>query len=75
MRKRGAPGLDGISTEMLKLGGAESVCWLNTIVDEIWRTEMVPSDWTKQLLIIIHKKGSHTTCDNYRGIALLSIPS
>ena len=36
---------------------------------------MVPSDWTKQLLIPIHKKGCRTTCDNYRGIALLSIPS
>ena len=36
---------------------------------------MVPSDWTKQLLIPIHKKGSHTTSDNYHGIAFLSIPS
>ena len=36
---------------------------------------MVPSDWKKQLLIPIHKKGSRTTSDNYRGIALLSIPS
>ena len=36
---------------------------------------MVPSDCMKQLLIPIHKKGSSTTCDNYRGIARLSIPS
>ena len=75
MRKGRAPGLDGISTEMLKLGGAESVSWLKTLADGIWRTEMVPSDWTKQLLIPIHKKGSRTICDNYRGIALLGIPS
>ena len=75
MQKGRAPGLDGISTEMLKLGGAESVRWLKIIADGIWRTEMVPSDWTKQLPIPIHKKGSHTICDNYRGIALLSIPS
>ena len=75
MRKGRAPGLDRILTEMLKLGGAESVCWLKIIADGIWRTEMVPSDWMKQMLIPIHKKGCRTTCDNYCGIALLSIPS
>ena len=75
MWKGRASGLDGIATEMLKLGGVESVHWLKTIADGIWRTEMVPSDWTKHLLIPIHKKGSCTTCENYRSIALLSIPS
>ena len=75
IRKERASGLDGISTEMLKYGGAESVCWLKTIAHEIRRTEMVPSDSTKELIIPIHKKINHTTCDNCRGIALLSIPS
>ena len=70
-----ASGLDGILTEMLKLGGLESVHWLKTIRDVIWRTEMVPNDWTKHLLIPIHKKASHTTFDKYHGIAFLSIPS
>ena len=70
-----APGSDGISTKMLKLGGAESVHWLKTIADGIWRREMVPSDWTKQLLILIHEKGSRSTCDKYCGITLLSISS
>ena len=44
MQKGIVPGLDGISTEILKLGGADSVCWLKTIADGIWRTEMLPSD-------------------------------
>ena len=35
----------------------------------------MPNDWTKQLLIPIHEKGSCTTCDNYRGVVLLNIPS
>ena len=75
MRKGRAPVLGGISTEMLKLGGAESVHLLKNIADGIWRTEMVSSDWTMQLLIPIHKKVSCTTCDSYRDIAILSIPS
>ena len=36
--------------------------------------ETVPSDWQKKILVI-HKKGSQSDCDNYHGIALLSVPS
>ena len=31
-------------------------------------------DWQKALIVPIHKKGSRTKCENYRGISLLSIP-
>ena len=34
-----------------------------------------PSDWTKQLILQIYKKGSQSECDNFRGIALLIVPS
>ena len=47
MQKGRAPSLDGVLTEMLKLGGAEFGCRLKTIVEGIWRREMLPSDWTK----------------------------
>ena len=40
----------------------------------IWEEEKVPKDWLKQLLVPLHKKGSLKDCDNYRGIALLSVP-
>ena len=74
LRSKKAPGLDGITLEMLTLGGDETVRWLKTIFDTIWETESVPEDWQSQLLVPLHKKGSRTICDNYRGIALLSIP-
>ena len=74
LRSGRAPGSDGISLEMLNLGGEESIRWLKSIFDSIWETELVPEDWQSQLLIPLHKKGSRTICDNYRGIALLSIP-
>ena len=70
-----APGMDGITAEMIKLGGAESVRWFKSLFDAIWHEEEVPEDWKSQLLIPLHKKGSRTICDNYRGIALLSTPS
>ena len=59
---------------MLSLVVGETICWLKSIFDSIWETESVPRDWQSQLLVPLHKKGSLTICDNYCGIALLSIP-
>ena len=67
--------MDRIHAEMIKLGGAESVRWFKSLFDAIWHEKEVPEDWKSQLLIPLHKKGSRTICDNYRGIALLSTPS
>ena len=50
------------------------VC-LSSIFTTIWMEETFPSDWQKQLLVSIHKKGSQSDCDNYRRISLLSVPS
>ena len=70
-----APGQDGITAEMIKLGGVECVRWFKTLFDAIWHEDVVPGDWKNQLLVPLHKKGSRTICDNYRGIALLSTPT
>ena len=75
MRSYAGPGLDGISCEVLKLGGEASVQWLSSIFATIWAEESVPSDWITQLVVPIHKKGSQSDCDNFRGISLLSVPS
>jgi len=75
MMKTGrAPGADGIPAELLKLGGDTVVQWLSSLASVVWEQEKVPEDWTKQLTIPLHKKGSYQDCDNYRGIALLSVP-
>ena len=65
-----APGMDGITAEMIKLGGAESVRWFKSLFDAIWHKEEISCK--NQLLIPLHKKGSCTICDNYCDIALLS---
>ena len=51
MKNGKASGLDGISSEVLKLGGEASVRWLSSIFTTIWMEETVPSDWQKQLLV------------------------
>ena len=74
LRSGKAPGPDGVSLEMLSLGGEGTSHWLKFIFDTIWATESVPEDWQSQILVPLHKKGGRTSCDNYRGIALLSVP-
>ena len=69
-----APGVDMVTAELLKLGGETVVRWLAQLAASIWRSESVPDDWVKQLTIPLHKKGAHDHCDNFRGIALLSVP-
>ena len=68
------PGADGISAELLKLGGDTIVQWLLHLATAVWEKERVPEDWVKQLTIPLHKKGCVQDCDNYKGIALLSVP-
>ena len=71
-----APGVDKITAELLKFGEETLVQWLTQlhVAVSIWQSESVPEDWVKQLTIPLHKKGAHDHCDNFRGIALLSIP-
>ena len=69
-----APGICGISAVMLKAGGSAVAKWLHRIVNLMWTTGEVPVDWTKAVIVPIHKKGNKMICSNYRGISLLSIP-
>ena len=74
LKNRKAPGVCGVTGEMLKAGGGVVVEWLHKIMDLAWRSGSVPMDWRRALIVPIHKKGSRTQCENYRGISLLSIP-
>ena len=68
-------GIDQISSNMLKIGDEVSVNWLKVIADQIWESEVIPKDWKCQIVIPIHKNGSKSLCQNYRGIFLLCVAS
>ena len=74
LKNNKAPGADEITAELLKLGGGVMVQWLTQLSQLVWLREEVPVDWRTQLTIPLHKKGSYDDCDNFRGIALLSVP-
>ena len=74
LKNNKATGADEITAELLKLGGGVMVQWLTQLSQLVWLREEVPVDWRTQLTIPLHKKGSYDGCDNFRGIALLSVP-
>jgi hypothetical protein len=46
--------------------------WLWKIIQKAWTSNRIPKDW-EQNIIIIHKKGNMTKCENYRAICLSSV--
>ena len=69
-----APGLDGVSTHMLKLGGQPVVMWMHRIITAVWQSGTAPRSWKRAQLVPIYKeKGNPLMSDNYRGVTLLEV--
>ena len=45
---------------------------LQSIYQQIWKTQQWPQDWKRSVFIPIPKKGNAKECSNYRTIALIS---
>ena len=74
LRNGKAAGQDEVEAELLKKGGEAAIDWLTEVVQQVWKSGKVPQEWKDATLIPVHKKRARNDCDNYRGIALLSIP-
>ncbi len=68
MKTGKAPGIDSITTELLRADIDTTVQILHQFFTEVWDKEMVPEDWKKGLIIKLAKKGELTNCSNWRGI-------
>ena len=75
LKKGKSPGVDGITSEMLKCGGECLLEWLRRVCNVCLLNGKVPNDWMRAIIVPIYKgKGDRSDCRNYRGISLLSIP-
>ena len=67
-----ASGGDGIPVELFQILKDVAVKVLNSICQQIWKTQQWPQDWKWSVFIPISKKGNTKECSNYRTIALIS---
>ena len=65
---------DRIQAELLKSGGSAVIDWLTELLQEVWKTRQIPQEWKDATLVPLHKKTDKKICDNYHGVALLSVP-
>lgn len=72
VNKGKAPGLDGITVELLLAGGDKVVRAIHHFIMKSWHGQPIPQDWIDGVLVTLFKgKGTKSVCDNYRGITLL----
>ncbi|KAL7296575.1 hypothetical protein TKK_0010006 [Trichogramma kaykai] len=70
LKKRKAPGVDGIQNEAWSNAGMLRKK-LKNLLDGIWKGEEIPEDWKTAIIVPLCKKGDVDNPSNYRGISLL----
>ncbi len=71
LRKRKAPGCDGIEAEVWQALGEKGTRIMWRLCRSIWKRKKWPAQWCRSVLIPLHKKGDARLCSNYRTIALI----
>ena len=56
LKNRKAPGVCGITGEMLKAGGDAVVQWLHKIFCMAWESGTVPADWRKAQIVPVYRE-------------------
>ena len=64
-------GGDGISAELCQILKVVAVKVLNSICQQIGRTQQWPQNWKRSVFITIPKKGNAKECSNYYTIAFI----
>ena len=67
-----ATGGDGIPVELFQILKDDAVKTLQSIWQQIWKTQQWLQDWKRSVFIPIPKKGNAKGCSNYCTIALIS---
>ena len=68
-----APGIDNISSEIIKASFEQTSPLLLNLYNKIFQTSTYPSSWGESIITPIFKKGVVNDAQNYRGITLINI--
>ena len=63
---------NGIPAEVLQILKDDAVEVLNSICQQIWKTQQWPQDLKRSIFLPIPKKGNAKDCSNYHMTALIS---
>ena len=66
-----ASGSDGILVELFQVLKDDAVRVLQSICQQIWKTQQWPQDWKRSVFIPILKKGNAKECSNYCTITFI----
>ena len=66
---------DGIPAELFQVLKDDAIKVMNSISQQIWKTQPWPQDWKRSVFNPIAKKVNAKECSNYRTIALISYTS
>ena len=72
MKRHKVQGVDGITSDIIKLGGPIVLTYLTNIFSNILKTKQIPDSWHEAKIVILFKKGDPKDIKNYRPISLLS---
>ena len=72
MKRHKAQGVDGITSDIIKLGEPMVPTYLTNIFNNILKTKQIPDSWHEAKIVILFKKGHPKDIKNYRPISLLS---
>ena len=67
-----ASGGDGIQVKVFQILKDDAVKVLNSIWQQIWKTQQWPQDWKRSVLFPIPKKGNAKQCSSYHTTELIS---
>ena len=67
-----ASGGNGIPVELFQILKDDAVKVLDSIFQQIWKTQQWPQDWKRSVFLPVPKKGKAKECSNYCTIALIS---
>jgi len=72
MKKHKAPGMSGLSAEMIQATECIGTQWLLDLCNGIVKEGCIPEDWKSSVILPIYKgKGDRMECGSYREIKLL----
>ena len=70
MNRHKPQGVDGITSDIIKLGGPIVLAYLTNIFNNTLKTKQIPDSWHEAKIVILFKKGDPKDIKNYRPISL-----